>query len=346
MSEANGSVHEITNAYHGTEVQPQYRGTVACEKLWNKETNLGTFDELIVKQLENAKSQGRTKVTVLDIGSGQANLFKDFLSDTKLGEKTREFLKGNKNFNIELIGITDAKSLDEVFTEQEIKATSSDIDNSQIMASNIKYTLSFRQRVANVLTAKGIEGIDLCLSTVALTYLGPATFENTITDVIEKLTPKGEMIVYEYAGIAPGIIQPDAMFLGLDIRNIQTQGASLKATLAQHSMRFGQLQFDIEKEEEQLARAEDLMIRVGATSREEIEKRRAESMQQADTEGTQQWAFFRRATCLLADERTLITKHIEKLRHLKEGIVSTLIDRYSNSIDGELYTNTIHLTKK
>jgi hypothetical protein len=137
--------------------------------LWKTEVKIGSFDDLIFNQLENAQKHDRKKVTILDIGSGQGNLFKDFLAKPQFGSKSREFLLQNKDFNIDMIGITDAKSIDELLTEQEITAQGESVpDNVQIKAKNIKYTLSFQQRVADVLKSQKIEGIDLCVSTVAL----------------------------------------------------------------------------------------------------------------------------------------------------------------------------------
>lgn len=112
--------HQIAHGYHGTEVQPQNRGVESCEKLWNREIKVGSFDDLILSQLENAKKQGRKKITVLDIGSGQGNLFRDYLSDAKTGTKSREFLSQNKDLRVDLVGVTDANSVEELLTEEEI----------------------------------------------------------------------------------------------------------------------------------------------------------------------------------------------------------------------------------
>lgn len=342
--------HKIASGYHGTEAQPQYRGVEACQNLWNKEIKVGSFDDLIFNQLENAKKQGRKKVTILDIGSGQGNLFRDFLSQDKLGSKSREFLSQNRDFNIEMVGITDAKTVDELLTEEEITAKGENTlpNNSQIKAKNIKYTLSFNQRIKDVLESQKIEGIDLCVSTVALTYLGPSVFENTLTDVVNNLHQGGQMVAYDYSGIAPGIIQPDPMFLSLDVRDVKDirTSASLKAVLNEHSMRFARRGVNLQDEENALEKAEDLMVRLGVRTKEEIEKRRKEFLADPDVNEDRGMALGRRATYLSGDERDLMTKHITKLREVKKQQLTSLFEIYNDQIKGEFKEGTISFSKK
>jgi hypothetical protein len=338
----------ITNGYHGTEVQPQYRGVKACEYLWNKEIkNIGSFDDLIIHQLENAKRQDRTKITVLDIGSGLGNLFREFLSDVSVGRKTRNFLADNKNFTVDLIGVTDAKTIEELLTEEEITAKNNQtVDNNQIHARNIKYTLSYNQRITDVLKSRNIKGIDLCVSTVALTYLGPGTFENTMRDVINNLNSDGQMVAYEYSGITPGIVQPDPMLLRLDVRNIQNiSAASLKAMLRQSGVRFARTDVSIDDEEKALEQAENLMVKLGVTTQDEIDDRRKKCRLDPDYIQQKESALIRRAGYLASDERNLISRHILKLRQIKERQLKSLFNENKDRIRGEFKEKTISFEK-
>ena len=340
--------HRIASGYHGTEVQPQYRGVEACQNLLNKEIKVGTFDDLIVNQLENAKKQDRSKITILDIGSGQGNLFRDFLSNASLGQKTREFLSQNSDFTIEMIGVTDAKSVDELLEKKEITADAlNSPDNSQIKALNIKYTLSYNQRIGDILKANNIDGIDLCVSTVAFTYLGPGTFENAVTDVIDNLHSGGQMVAYDYSGIAPGIIQPDPMFLSLDIRNIPDvkNETSLKATLHEQSIRFSRRGLNIEEEEKALEKAEDLMVKVNAVKQDEIDKRRKEFLSDPDYDRDRGIALGRRATYLSRDEYNLIKNHISKLRQIKNRQLESIFNSYQSQIEGDYKEATLFIKK-
>jgi hypothetical protein len=342
---------KIVDSYHGTKVQPQHRGIEACQNLWNEEIKtVGSFDDLIFNQLENAKKQGRKKVTVLDIGSGKGNLFADYLSKPQLGKKSREFLTNNTDFNIDMVGITDAKTPEELLTEQKITSeTENIIDNSQIKARNIRYTLSYNQRIEDVLEKFKIEGVDLCTSTLALTYLGPSTFSNTIEDVIKNLNSGGQMIAYDYSGIAPGIIESDPGFLNLDIRGLEHYGKqpSLKATLLDRGSRFFLKKgLNVGEEEKNLQKAEDLMVKLGANTKEGIEKRRKDFLSDPDYKSDREMALGRRGHTLYIDEINLIKNHTLKLREIKKQILSDFFSEYKNQIEGEYKLGTIFFKKK
>ena len=349
--------HRIVSGYHGVErVQPQNRGIEECKDLWNSEIKVGSFDDLILVQLENAKKQGRKSIAILDIGSGKGNLFQEFLTDAQAGSKSRAFLAQNKDFNLEMLGITDANSVDELLTEQEIVAKGKSIpDNSQIKAKNIKYTLSFNQGIEDVLKAQKIEGIDLCVSTVALTYLGPNVFENTLKDVINNLHSGGQMVAYQYAGTTPGIIEPIVDDRALDIRDISDDSmrysSSLKETLSEKAIRFWRIEtmpgeLNIDEEEKQLERAEDLMVRVGAITAETLAKRRKAFLADPDRETNRVRALGNRALELVNDEQALMGHHILKLRQIKEQQLSVLFSLYKDQIEGEFKENTIYIKKR
>jgi len=350
------SGHRIASGYHGVErVQSQNRGIKECQDFWNSEIKVGSFDDLILAQLENAKKQGRKSVAILDIGSGKGNLFQEFLSDVQAGSKSRAFLERNSDFNIEMLGITDAKSVDELLTEQEIVAKGdSTPDNSQIKAKNIEYTLSSNQGIEDVLKAQKIEGIDLCVSTVALTYLGPNVFENTLKDVIKNLHSGGQMVAYEYAGTTPGIIEPVVGERSLDIRDISDESlrysSSLKATLSEKATRFGRIvsmpgELNIDDEEKQLERAEDLMVSVGAITADALEKRRKAFLYDPNRETNRVRALDNRALELVNDEKALMEHHILKLRQIKEQQLLALFAFHKGQIEGEFKKSTIRFRK-
>lgn len=342
--------HKIANGYHGTDLQPQYRGAEACQKLWNKEIEVGSFDDLILNQLENAKKQGRKKVTILDIGSGVGNLFRDYLSKYQLGIKSRNFLAQNRDFNINMVGITDAKSVDELLTEQLITATGEEEipDNSQIKAKNIRYTLTYNQRIGDVLKSQNIEKIDLCVSTTALTYLGPNVFENILTDTIKYLHSEGQMIAFGYFNRTPGVTRSYPSRLSLDIRDIPDikNSSSLKATLHENRRRFFRKNVNLQDEEEELQKAEDLMVRLGIVKQEEMDERRKDFLSGPDITKDRAMALMRRAENLVMDEQKLIGKHILKLKQIKEDQLLSLFDTYKDQIEGGFKKETIFFEKK
>lgn len=346
-----GLGHTISSGYHGTEVQPQYRGIAACEQLWNREITVGSFDELIYEQLKNAKQSGRDKVVVLDIGSGKGNLFREYLAKDESGQKGKEFLTQNPDFNIEMIGITDAQSVGELLKEEGIVpkgSTAPPYENKQIKAKNIKYTLTYQQGINNVLQAQNIEGIDLCVSTVALTYLGPQVFERTIEEIVDKLHPGGQMVAYDYSGITPGIIQPDPMFLALDVRNIPDlkTTSSLKATLHEGGIRFARNRVDPHEEEEKLEEGEQLMVRLGIVDQEEINNRKREFLAELEQEDDRGMALMRTRTPYLSeDEKALIDRHILKIRGIKKQQLATFFKNHANDIEGDYKEATLFFRK-
>lgn len=159
------------------------------------------------------------------------------------------------------------------------------------------------------------------------------------------------MVAYDYSGNfsgkVSGVIQPDPMFSSLDVRDVKDErhSASLKATLNEQSMRFGRRGVNIEDEENALKKAEDLMVRLGVRTIDEIEKRRREFLSDPNVEKDRGMALGRRATYLSGDESDLIKKHITKLGEIKRRKLISLFDTHKNEINGEFKEDTIVFKK-
>lgn len=344
----SASKRPLVNEYHGTPVQPQNRGVEACQRLWNREIDVGTFDDLLCAQLENALKEGRTRISVVDVGSGVGNLFRDFLQHPQVGQRTRAFLAEHPDFHIDLVGITDAKTEEEFLTRTDILPDAVDqAADAQLRASNIHYTLTYNQRLADVLQENGIEAVDLCTSTLALIYLGPRVFINTLEDALALLTSGGQMIAYDYAGIGTGIVQPDPMMLTLDIRGIDDiQTSSLQATLKEQGTRFHRIGVSIEDEEKMLIEAEDFMVRIGIRTAEDNQERRRSYEEEVDDSDDKLGALTRRSAYLLRDENALIKRHTGRLREIKKRLLDEFYQAHKDEIEGEFTDWTIYFKKK
>lgn len=181
-----------------------------CQRQWREHGLPYRYDDLILEQLRLASAQGRTEVNHVDIGSGDAGIFNEFLTDPGSMRKTAKFLNTHPDLTIRLTGITDAPSTEAAYTSKHLPSSRS----SQLTGENCFFSLTAAQRLSMFLTGQNLNGaVDLFTATSSLQYLGPNNFRHVVEDIIANLRGSGSvMLGSAYSSLFPGMI-----FRGSDI---------------------------------------------------------------------------------------------------------------------------------
>lgn len=188
------------------------RTVPACESQWAQAIGVTSLDTLLRAQLEIAHSQQRPLVNLLDVGSGDGGLLKGIVNNPFQLPETTAFLTSNPNMQVNMLGLTDARtSANHLKEVTEITASK----DSPLVARNIGYTLTSAQHLRDFLTHMNAEKTDLILATCSLQYLGPSTFNQTLRDALNSLRgPGSTMVTAVYSNLAPGVIvDPEKGFL-------------------------------------------------------------------------------------------------------------------------------------
>ncbi len=194
-----------TEVYSGSKDSSHFaRGIKECQELWNIENafRVGTFDDLVVRQLDNALLREQSAITIVDLGSGSGGIFQHFIQELENIQngtpktktqvpKTSDFLQTHPDIQIHLIGLTDALTSDEFNTHDR---DYSNDNNPQVTFENISYSLTREQSYAQFLRDHSITEVNLTLATFSLPYFHPFLFQKTIREVIDSLTEGGMFI--------------------------------------------------------------------------------------------------------------------------------------------------------
>lgn len=187
------------NAYRGPVTE---RGALQYAREWT-DIGLGSVDDLLTEQLNLSREQGRQKVTVLDLGSTrQATFLTDLLRNPHTNLGTRRFLEQNPAFSLELVGLTDA------FTRQELDTVvnQTDVDTPQMRGSMrvVAYSLTARQTLERFLESQQIDSPNLVFAVWSLAYLSPNTFREVLTSSTSSLAQAGRFIGSGYSDSVSG----------------------------------------------------------------------------------------------------------------------------------------------
>lgn len=178
--------------------------------LSDKEIGTVAVDSLFSSAMLNAKKRGSDHVTVLDIGSGDAGMYEEFLTIPWFANMSRRFLAQNPNFRLSLVGITDSPSVEEHNTLKEFRVKEEALDsrdravNEQVDVRNIYWSLTRTQPLSEVLDVNGIPVVDLAFATHSLRYVSPRVFKDTLDGVVDRLTVGGQFVCVGYSGTEPG----------------------------------------------------------------------------------------------------------------------------------------------
>lgn len=280
MNDIEGSKKRVhTSLYNGpTSYTDHNRGVGQVETLFRELGN--SFDSILTTRLEAAAQAGRSSVTVVDIGSGEGGMLRNFLTDPQVGEKSRSFLNQYPDFKLRMIGLTDSPDEAHHLTEKPLGEDESKLDdearsiNTRIDATNYYYSLTRLQTLDRFFQAQNIEFMDLALATASLRYLSPAVFEEVVKTAVGKLHPGGEFI-------ATGFVGSHAGFAGsrnerLNVRNIPP-GTSRKSMLYENNAEFpsgainkGILSGVASQEQAAFGQAANTYKRLGVLADEEI----------------------------------------------------------------------------
>lgn len=342
----------VSDVYHGSIDQSEHARTIAsCEHAWNKERLIGSFDSLLARQLLIAKDEGRENVTVIDIGSGDAMLFQNFVSNPTLCPETEKILKSNPKLKLKLVGITDSPTTQEMFVKKQFFSPTDLAE--QISCWNEYYSLTATQTLDTILNKEGIENVDLALSTWCFTYMGPKNFEITLNSVIAHLRPNGGfMVAAAYAEQEiPGFIRKDpSLPHDLDVRNIvddESAANLLKVALQDSHMRFYTRGADLDKEERGLELAEKRLIEMGVVTDPDIKE--AIEQYHYDLESgnrTRGGALSIRATDIITRNMEKIARRqMLKLKTQKQTILRQLKEKMNDVVDVEYSDSTFTVRK-
>lgn len=170
----------------------------------------GVMDGLLVYYARKALEEGRSKITVLDLGSGAGGLSTSLKSDPAIVPQTRAFLWNHPDFHVDIVGLTDAPSEEMFLKELPLKVNNSRLGlvdqtvNKQISIRNVAYTLTRAQTLKDFLQAQGITELDIVFAIKSLRYLPRVIFEETIQSGVNFLVPEGRFLAYHYARNVPG----------------------------------------------------------------------------------------------------------------------------------------------
>ena len=337
MTDATPEIRPLIDVYHGSRNAQEFgRGIKRCEAVWNKDRHVGTFDDILVRQLNLAKSQNRNVVNILDIGSGDAILFKEFLNNPQICPQARKFLAENAQLSLRLIGITDATSPEQMYVTKELSQNTT--LNSNIHARNVYYSLTARQRLNDFLVHEHIDELDLVTATWSLTYMGTNVFRQVMEDTINHLRPMGgEMIVAAYAEQEiPGFRSPEPMFPHiLDVRNIDnTENALLKRALEDDHMRFYTRGVNIDEEEKGVVLAEDYLVKLGVLDEKVLQEARGEyqdDLNKGNRKKSGALSIRTHQTISISIEKLARKKALE-LKNLKKRILADLEEQFKDKV--------------
>ena len=171
--------------------------------------NLVKFDHVLHGQLELALQAGRSEVVVLDIGSGEGELFADFLRNPKVGKKSRAFLGAHPEFKVRMLGLTDSPDAESHLREKPVNINEDKLDNEskrlkeeQLEIKNVYYTLTRTQTLEKFLQAQGVETVDFALATCSLMCFSPKVYEEVLQTTVAKMRKGGKFVA---SLIAPSI---------------------------------------------------------------------------------------------------------------------------------------------
>ncbi len=224
----------VTGLYLGP-TEPKYfaRGISSIDGLITETGE--SVDSLMLDRLKDAVVNGRSEVTVIDIGSGDGFMMKDLKEYNLQSLKLKAFLVDNPGLRLNVIGLTDSQEPNLQDTEKPIAIDYSKIDslnqaiNQQINVKNFYYTLSRTQSLEAFLDSHGINTVDLAFAIESLRYLGPKVFEEVVSTTISRIPQGGRFVGTGFTGSHPGYrgISSSAV---LNIRNIP-EGINRKAML-------------------------------------------------------------------------------------------------------------------
>jgi len=205
MTEKPPLLHQriFSKQYQGpTEEASHNRGVDRFEQIFG---TLGLdFDEVITLQLEKAVAYGESEVVVLDVGSGDAGIFREFLTDPDANVITREFLEAHQDVSLKLIGLTDALSPDAFFTEKPLHLKQQSLPLDQVQAHNYYYTLTRNQDLAHFLEKLGVSQLNMMLAIQSFRYMNGRAFKEVLSTALAKMPVGGQILIDGYFGSLPG----------------------------------------------------------------------------------------------------------------------------------------------
>ena len=197
-----------TDVYYGLGGSYLQRGEKTYQENWAQK-KIASFDNLVETSIQNAVQQGKSTVVIFDLGCGQANLFREYLS-TNPDRPSLRLLSENPNLKLKLIGLTDANDENPALVHQDLIDPKN--QNSQIEAFVSPFTITASQNIQDYFQKEGITDIDICTASYSLQYLPPKTFDRTVHQVIDHLAVGGRFIAISYTAGIPGYIDHEVAF--------------------------------------------------------------------------------------------------------------------------------------
>ncbi len=321
--------HTKTGAYRGPIGRLVHdRPISACELQWQSSITDLSLDYLLSTQLKIAISSGRSSVNVLDIGSGDAGLFKGVVHHPARIPETMNLLTANGSIRVDMLGLTDAKT-----SEDHLKEASNIYppEGSPFSVKNIGYTLTAAQTLREFLIHLGNPKIDLILATCSLQYLGPLTFNQTIRDALDSLRASGSlMLAAVYSNLAPGVIIDSAKNFRFTIPGNKDGNPHQSKALKFKGDRYGKDPSD--NEVKVLLSTINKLRELGA-----LEEECASGLIEKVTQHTHPETLFALQSIITVGlrraETTLAKKHIERLKEKKTEALEKIKSDYADTLE-------------
>lgn len=215
--------------YRGETGQYLKRGITGYEGELNQENDKGigpfSIDSLVSDTLRNVEAQGRTEATIFDFGCGEAEMFRDLL--TNPDSQTIQFLREHPNINLRMLGLTDTTGIENEAKETSLIGQVRDLlsqEEQQELPTNVQaqvayYSVTAEQTLETFFQQHGVNTIDIGFSVQALSYLFPRNLDRVLRTIIDHLEPNGgKFIAAPYAERVPGFARGGYGEGYLDIR--------------------------------------------------------------------------------------------------------------------------------
>jgi len=254
----------------------------------------GEFDNILHGQLESALQAGRSEIVVLDIGSGEGELFADFLRNPKVGKKSRAFLGAHPEFKVRMLGLTDSPNTESHLRGKPVNVNENKLDDEskrlkreQLEIKNVYYTLTRTKTLAKFLQAQNVDTVDFALATCSLMYFSPKVYEEVLQTTVGRMSRGGKFVA---SLIKPSFYDLFPNFAAIDFDEIgdmpvgdsaasrwlirvNTEGRSIKDVEKDVAIHTGE-QRDIEEEKRALAAACETYQRIGVLTEDDINQAR------------------------------------------------------------------------
>jgi len=258
--------------YTGLEEEGR-RGRTGVEYQFNKGIGIGydkenppelDVDKLLTASCTEALRSGKSKLRLLDFGSGQTGAFIFSFSEEESYPELYSFLKNHPEFKIDIVGFTSLDTQGEVVRAQNVELGS----QVQISITNYSYTVTrahtvqkFLDEIAN---SSDHNKFDLVFATWSLGYLQSASFAKAVEDIINNIDVGGNFYCSAYHAVDPGF---ERTFLGTQELRITE---SSEYSYLQRSWEFDEL--DPDEKRSLVSRYINLILKLNPKLEEEVEK--------------------------------------------------------------------------